>query len=365
MKPGPGPRKAGQLVTRGAPQTDADHLLYLLGGKHRAQALSTAAALGIADHLARSAPTSAEALAAAIGCHASDLESLLRLLAGLEFVAEPEPGLFALTTRGHTLRREELGALADFVGTREQWDPWSRLRESMRKDSSGIGPRTPAFARAFGCDLYEHLANDAAASERYDRAIDAFTRHEAHCMRDRLDLASARCIVDVGGGRGTLLLELLAQWPNLRGVLLDLPHVIDGAGPRLAAALPGRIDVVAGDFFNDLPAGGDLYLIKHVLHNWDDEYAELLLARCADVMAPQGRVVVIDAVLAPDNRPDLARLLDLEMRVLTGGRERRKPELRRLFRAAGLTLDMVEPLTAASWLLVGGRRTKSLGVPKT
>ena len=103
-------------------------------------------------------------------------------------------------------------------------------------------------------------------------------------------------------------------------------------------------------------AGDDVYLLKHVLHNWDDERAGQLLRRCVEVMAPGGRVIVIDALLAPDNRTDLARLLDLEMRVLTGGRERRKPELRRLFAAVGLGLERAEPLTASSWLLIGRRK---------
>lgn len=331
--------------------SDADLLLDLLGGKQRAQALSTAAALGIADRLA-AAPDTAANLGAAIGCDTAGLDSLLRLLAGLGFLSNPEPDRYALTPLGRTLCSDALGPLAAFVGAPEQWDPWSRLRDSLRRP----GADTTAFARTFGTDVYRHLAADADAARRYDHAIDAFTRHEARCLGDRLELQDARCVVDIGGGRGTLLRELLARWPHLRGVLFDLPHVVAAAAPSLEAALPGRISTAGGDFFAGVPAGGDVYLLKHVLHNWDDARAERLLGNCARAMAQGGRVVVIGALLSPDNRPDLARLLDLEMRVMTGGRERRKPELRRLFTSAGLTLQRLEPLTAASWLWVGRRR---------
>lgn len=329
-----------------------DHLLNLLGGKHRAQALSTAASLGIADRLAEAGPRSSGELAEDLGCDPADLRSLLQLLTGLGYFAEQEPDRYVLTPHGETLRRDALGPLAEFVGSAEQWDPWARLRESIRDPS-----RRTAYELTTGKKLYDSLAGDPAAAARYDAAIDAFTRHEAAALRARLDLGTASRLVDVGGGRGTLLVELLAQWPDLRGVLLDLPHVVRAAeAVRSEAGLAGRLELVAGDFFVEVPSGADVYLLKHVLHNWDDDEARALLERCADAVTPSGRVVAIDAVLAPDSRPDLARLLDLEMRVLTGGRQRRKPELRRLFASAGLALERVEQLTAASWMLVARRK---------
>ncbi len=199
------------------------------------------------------------------------------------------------------------------------------------------------------------MAQDPAAAARYDRAIDAFTRHEARLLVERFPDGVTGTIVDVGGGRGTLLHELLPAWPSARGVLFDLPHVIAAAPAAAPAELRDRLDFVAGDFFETMPGGAELYIVKHVLHNWDDDRAVALLQRCRAAMAEGGRVLVIDAVLAPDSRPDLARLLDLEMRVLTAGRERRKPEIRRLFTRAGLRLTDVEQLTAASWMLLGTR----------
>jgi hypothetical protein len=336
-------------VTTVMPERDsaADHLLQALGGKCRTQALSTAAALGVADALAKG-PRTLPALAAELGCDAAVLLPVLRLCAGMGFFASPSPDTYALTERGEALRSDALGPLAAFVGAPEQWDPWSALREAAR------GGGVPAFERKLGTGLYEHLAHTPEAAARYDAAIDAFTRHEAAALCARFDFADVRTLVDVGGGRGGLLAEVMRRWPHLRGVLFDLPHVIERARTAEVAAMGERVDLCPGDFFVEVPAGHDLYLVKHVLHNWDDGRAQALLQRCAAAMAPGGRVAAIETVLAPDDRADLAAMMDLEMQVLLGGRVRRKPELRRLFQAAGLSIQRVEPLTGGSWLLIGG-----------
>ena len=251
----------------------ADWLLRELGGKHRSQVLSTLAAVGVADVLQERGACSAADLAAQAGCELGALESLLRAAAGMGCLTEPSPGSFSLTPRGEQLCSDRLGAFADFLGSRTQWDAWSRLRDAMRDQD----PASP-LARALGRPLYEHLAADPAAAADYDAAIDAFTRHEAAQLRGRLDLQGVRAIVDVGGGRGTLLRALLEQADGARGVLFDLPHVVDG----VRAALPPTIEAVSGDFLETVPAGGDLYLLKHVLHNWADDEARRILQHCRD-----------------------------------------------------------------------------------
>ncbi|MCR9246579.1 MAG: acetylserotonin O-methyltransferase [bacterium] len=352
MSDGTGGRRDAATPAAGRAAGASDVLLEQLGGKHRAQALSTAAALGIADELADGAVPATE-LATRLECDAATLTSLLRLLAGLGYLEEPKPGRFAVTELGRTLQRDALGPFAEFVGCAEQWNPWAELRNAIR-DRSPTAPT--AFERSNGRPLYQFVARDHEAAARYDAAVDAFTRHEATNLRDCLDLATAHRIVDVGAGRGTLLFELLDQWPQALGVLFDLPHVTAAARISAPAHLHDRIEYASGDFFHEVPTAGDCYLLKHVLHNWDDDRAIALLRRCADAMAGDGQIVVIDAILAPDSRPDLARMLDLEMRVLTGGRERRKPELRRLLQAAGLTLTTIEQLTAASWVLTAKKK---------
>jgi hypothetical protein len=324
----------------------ADYVLYVLGGKGRAMAVSTAAAWRLADRLADGA-RSVAALAEELGCPTAPLESVLRVCAGMGFFDCPRPGEFALTERGRVLRSDALGPMAEFVGCREQWDPWARLRD-VRGDA-------PPFALAHGKGLYEWMAAHPAAAARYDAAIDAFTRHEAAALAVAFDFAAVATVVDVGGGCGTLLAAVLDANPRLRGVLFDLPHVAERARAALVARFGDRVDTQGGDFFAGVTGGADVYLLKHVLHNWNDARAVDLLRAVAAAMAPGGRLVVIENVLSPDARADMAAMLDLEMQVLLGGRVRRKPELRRLVAEAGLVLERFVPLTAGSWLLVGRR----------
>ena len=336
-------------MSEGADGDGAAFVLDLLAGRCRAQALSTAATLGLADRLA-GGPKSAAELAAELGGEARPLERLLELLSSLGVCEPAGDGRFGLTARGAALRGDALGPLAAFLGSSVVWDPWSRLAEALR---AGNGT---AFERTHRRTLYAHLARDPQTARAYDAAIEAYTRDEIAALGERREFAAARRVVDVGGGRGASLAALLRRWPALRGVLVDLPHVSGPARARLAEELPGRVEVVEGDYFEELPAGADLYLLKHVLHNWDDERAVALLRRVREALAPGGAALVIEAVLAPVDSADSARLLDLEMLVLTGGRERRKPEWRRLFHAAGLRVERFDPLTPSSWLLVGRPR---------
>jgi len=324
----------------------ADYLMFVLGGKGRAAAVSTAAAWRLADRLANG-PRTAESLAPEIGCSVAALTSVLRVCAGLGFFeAVAANGAFVVTERGKALRADALGPMADFVGAPEQWDPWSRLRDT--RDGGAT-----AFALANGAPLYEWMARHGDAAARYDAAIDAFTRHEARALCAAYDFKKSQCVVDVGGGRGSLLAAVLEQNVHLRGVLFDVPHVAERSRAALAARFGARVEAVGGDFFASVPAG-DTVLLKHVLHNWNDDRAIDVLRRCAAAIgdAADGRVLVIESVLSPDQRADMAAMLDLEMRVLLGGRVRRKPELRRLVGEAGLTVVRFEPLTAGSWLVV-------------
>ena len=329
------------------PTDDADWLLYELGGKHRAQVLSTLAAIGLPDQLRALGSATVATLGELLGCDLADLDSLMRAATGMTCLREEPPGTFALTARGEQLCTDSLGAFASFLGSKPQWDAWSRLREGIKDPSR----KTP-FDRTFEVSYYDFFQQNPEAANEYDAAIDAFTRFEARLLLEAVDLTHRRCLVDVGGGRGTLLRELLPAAPEARGILIDLPHVIAATAAHLPDNLPANVEAIAGDFFQQVPEGGDVYLIKHVLHNWSDDRAVELLRSCQRAKAPGGIVVVIDALLHPDNRPDLARMLDLEMRVLCGGRERRKPEMRRLLADAGLRLQQAQELTSATWLFV-------------
>ncbi|MBL8726025.1 MAG: methyltransferase [Planctomycetes bacterium] len=321
----------------------AEFLFHLLGGKARAQAVSTVAALGVADRMI-AGPRRLDDLAAELGVPLALLQPLLRMCAGLGMFHSPEPGSYALTERGACLRSDRLGPFAAFAGSREQWEPWGRLRECATGEV--------AFERAFGTGMYPHLAAHPEAAALYDAAIDAFTAHEAAVLCERFDFSAFRHVVDVGGGRGALLAAILTRWQHLQGTLFDLPHVAAAAAEPLRRRCGDRAVATGGDFFIAVPEGADAHLVKHVVHNWDDARAKLLLRRCLANLAPGGRLLVVEFVLAPDDRPDLAATMDLEMLVLNGGRVRRRPELRRLLADAGLSIERMVDLGSGNWLFV-------------
>lgn len=341
----------------GEPLSPPEHLLRLLGGKWVTAAISAAARLGLAEQLVDAdgadRPTDVGALAGALGCDPPALDRLLRVLAGEGLLTLDDDGRYALTPLGRELHGDALGDLAAFVGLPFMWDPWARLADALRSGR-------PAFDATFGAALFEHL--DHAADDRadYHRGVDAFTRHEARALAGRIDLSAHRRVVDVGGGLGTACIELARAWPHLELVLLDRPGVAEQAAERFAAAgLADRCRAQAGDFFAPLPPA-DVYLVKHVVHNWDDDPAIRLLDGCrAGLVADGGppMVLVVEGILLPGVRRDATRLLDLEMLVLRGaGRERDKPAFRRLFTAAGLKLESTWPLAGAARLLVARPR---------
>lgn len=333
------------------PSDPATSFMRRLAGKWVVQALATAAELGLAEALEQ--PKTLAELSTALECEPTALLRLMRVLAGEGLVTQDREDRYALTELGAQLRRDRLGTLARFVASPSQWTPWLELTYSVRTGRS-------AFERVHGRSLFEYLAEHPADARLYDDAVDAFTALQARELA-RLDvLDGVSTLVDVGGGRGTLLLELLRLRPALRGILFDRPHVIEHARARLRAVEEGmaeRCGFVSGDFFESVPAGADAYVLKHVLHNWDDERACALLRSCAVALAPGGRVLVVEGLLVPGDRPDVTRLLDLEMLVLTdGGRERSKPELRRLLTRAGLRLVSARSLREGAWLLVAEPR---------
>ncbi|MCB9897787.1 MAG: methyltransferase [Planctomycetes bacterium] len=332
-----------------ARRDDAAHVLELLGGRCRAQAVSAAAALGLADLLAEG-PLTSDALADETGCEPGALRRLLAMLVGLDVLERAGEDAYALTGTGRMLHSTALGPLAAFLGSPEWWTPWAHLAPALRR-----GAR-PAFELAFGAGLYEHLARSPEAAQRYDAAIDAFTAQVSQALASTYDFSKARRVLDVGGGCGGALRALLALHPHLHGELVELPEVIARAGTALREEFGERIVLTPQDYFDTLPAGFDTVLLAHVLHNLDDDRAGALLRNVARSLVSGGRLLVVETLMLPGDRPDLARMLDLEMLVLTGGRERRKPEWRRLFGDAGFDLERTLPVAAGSSLLVAAPR---------
>jgi hypothetical protein len=314
-------------------------LLELASGCWVAQAVHVAAKLGIAD-LLEHGPKSLAALAEATGADADALRRLLRALASLGVFAEDDNGSFTLTPLAEGLRTSVPGSLRGYaimMGEKWHWRAWGELLHSVRTGQS-------AFEHVFGCNLFQYLGQDPEAGRAFTAAMTSRTGQENAVVTAAYDWP-AGTIVDVGGGQGALLAAILARRTDARGVLFDLPHVIAAAGELIEEkGLTARCELVAGDFFEVVPAGGDLYLLKRVIHDWDDERSVAILRACRAAMGASARLLVIEHVLPPGNARDWGKLLDLQMLVLSpSGRERDEAGFRALLGTAGFRLERVLP----------------------
>lgn len=327
-------------------------LLELLSGKWVTAAIAAAAELGLADALAT--PLTLPALASQLRCNQPALARLLGVLCAEGLLELANSGEYRVTELGAQLRQSALRDLARFVGAPFMWTPWASLTAAVRD------ARSSAFERVHGESLFDHLDRNERDAALYHRAVDAFTRRQARALAELFDFSALGSVVDVGGGLGTLLVELAERFAALRCILYDRPAVIAQARALLESSPHGaRIETVSGDFFASVPEGADAYVIKHVIHNWGDDEAVRLLGLCASALRPNGRVLIVESLLLPGNVRDAARLFDLEMFVLCGpGRERSKPEFRRLLQRAGLRLESSRALAGGTRLLVAAPRAE-------
>jgi O-methyltransferase domain/Dimerisation domain len=323
-------------------------LMKLIRAGRVAQSVSVAARLGVADQLAE-APRRAEEVAEAVGAHPGALYRLLRLLAGVGVFAERGDGAFALTSLGELLRSDAEGSMRDLAMVLESsfWRAaWTNLIETVRTGEA-------AFDHTHGQHLFDYLRDNPEDAAVFDRAMAGVARQVVAAVLDVYDFGRFRRVIDVGGGNGALLAAILARQPAARGVLYELPEVAARATGLLAASgVADRCDVVEGDFFESVPAGGDAYVLARVIHDWDDRAALRILANCRAAMAEDARVLLVEAVLPDGSEPAdgneslLAKLWDMEMLVI-GGQERTEAEYRELLSQAGLQLLRVVPSTSA------------------
>ncbi|MGA4837495.1 methyltransferase [Streptomyces sp. G45] len=300
-------------------------------------ALRAAALVGVADHLAEGPRTPAE-LAAATETDAAALTRVLRLLATRGLFSEDEQGRFRLEAAGEALRSDVPGSVRGGVlmlTDRTFWLPAGRMDHCLRTGGS-------VFEDIFAQPFFDHFAQDAETAAVFHDGMAAMSSVENGPIADAYDFPETGTVVDVGGGQGGLLAAVLRARPGLTGVLYDRAHVV--AGHRLGedAALAGRWSTAEGDFFSDVPKG-DVLVLKRILHDWDDEQCVRLLRACRRALAPGGRVLVVDAVIAPDNRPHQAKDLDLLMMASLVGRERTHDDFHALLAEAGLSLTRVVP----------------------
>ncbi|WP_024805512.1 methyltransferase [Nocardia sp. BMG51109] len=308
-------------------------LLDILVGGFLAQTLCAAAELGIADALVER-PLTREELAARVGARPDALERLLSPLIG-EGIFALRHGTYSLTPLAQPLRGDAEVSLRDglrLFGDHRHRHAWSSLPAAVRTGEA-------AAEQAFGMPFFDYAAKDREYGELFDRAMSSFSEMSVEPILGAYDFSRFGTIVDVGGGHGLLLSEILRRAPQARGVLFDLPEVVESVPDRMAAlGLADRCTVTPGSFFGTVPEGGNAYLLKHIIHDWSDEQAGRILSAVHDAMSDSARLLLIELVLPEDNRRNFGRLLDLEMLVNVGGHERTEQGYRDFLSANGFEL---------------------------
>jgi len=315
-------------------------LVRMIHGYRVTQMLAVAAKLGIADFLA-DGPKSVAELAERTETHPGALHRLLRALAGNGVLAEDDRGRFALTPLGGLLRTDDPGsarALAIYNGDELVWRSWGSLLHSVATGSA-------AFQRLYGMSIWEYRSQHPEPDAVFNDAMTALSNRRIGDVMATYDFSGIRTIVDVGGGHGALLAAILRAHPGMRGILFDQPHVAAGAHRLLeTAGVADRCRIVAGDFFEEVPTGGDAYILSKIIHDWGDERATAILRACRRAMTAQARLLLAEAVIPAGNGPHVGKLLDLHMLVmLEGGCERTEGEFRTLLAGAGFSLTRVLP----------------------
>lgn len=316
-------------------ETPRTHLLSLINASWSTQVLHAACELQLPEHLA-AGPGDAEGLARACGAHVMGVQRLLRGLAALGVCEDLGHDRFRLAPLGELLCRDHEGSLREWalqVGG-PQWERWGELADSVRTGQSWR-------LRHEGADSFASLNGDAHDAQAFHRAMGEMTRPVARAMLQAVDWGEARHLVDVGGGSGALLAVLLQGLPHTTGTLFDQPHAVHWAPALLEeAGVAERCDRVAGSFFERVPVGGDVYLMKSVLHNWDDARSVDILRCCRAAMAAKSRLLVIERLvperLTTSARDQAVARSDLNMLVALSGRERRLVEFDALFAQSGL-----------------------------
>jgi hypothetical protein len=320
-------------------------LLEMISSGWMTQALYVAARLGIADVLAQG-PKGSVDLAGSLGVHADSLHRLLRALTALGVCAERHDGVFELAPLGQYLRTGVTGSLRSFAlfWGGSLWPLWGTLLHSVRTGRN-------ARALVTGKDPFASLAQNPEAASVFSGAMTEIAALMADGMVRACDWSDIRRLIDVGGGHGELLVAILRANPAMRGVLFDLPQTLASAtGSIETAGVGDRCELVPGSFFESVPGGGDAYLLKSVLHNWNDDRALAILAACRRAMAGQGTLLIVERVLpdrmqpSPEHRVMAAS--DLNMMVALAGRERTASQFGALLAAAGFRLTRIMP---AAW----------------
>ena len=301
-----------------------------------------AAKIGLADQLA-AGPKNAAELAGPMRLHAPSLHRLMRTLAGLGILTERDAQRFALTPLGEALKTGAPGSaratVIAFGGA--FWRGWEQIVYSLETGNTG-------FDKAHGMPLFEYLKQHPAEASDFSEAMVGFHGEEPPAVAQAYDFSGFKNVVDVGGATGNLLAAILSSHAGPRGVLFDMPHVVGDAPALLKAhGVDDRVTIEAGSFFDTVPAGGDCYLLSHIIHDWNEGKCLTILGHCRKAIKPGGRLLIVEMVLPAGDTPHPGKVLDMVMLVFPGGQERTEAEYGALLGKAGFRLNRVVPTASA------------------
>jgi predicted O-methyltransferase YrrM len=329
------------------PSTPGDELVRLFRGFWVSRAIYIAAELGIADLLA-DGPRTVTDLAATTNTHQPSLYRILRLLASEGVFAEREDGRFELTPRAAGLRQGSPARLQVlFLGRPASWQAAGNLSHTVRTGET-------AFQRVHGMDFFEYNRQHPEDQALFDQLMTSQTRPVARAVAGKYDFTSMASIIDVGGGQGVSAIEILTVHPHLKGAVFDQPAVAANAAAAIAeAGLSQRCEAIGGDFFASVPDGHDAYVLKYILHDWNDAECVAILGSCRRAMGAGGRLLVVEAIMSAGNEPSFGKTQDINMLINVGGSERTEAEYRALYKAAGFELTRSIPVMGDLHIIEG------------
>jgi hypothetical protein len=326
-------------------------LMQMLFAPLMQRSIGVATKLGIADLLAEKPQTAAE-LAAKTGTHAPSLYRVLRALVSIGIFSETSDQKFELTQLAELLRKDAPNSMRDVVIMfDEPWllNAWGELMYSVK--TGGI-----AHDKIQGMSSFEYFAKNAEAGQVFYRSMTTMTLGMIPAVLEAYNFSDVHKIIDIAGGHGLLLSRILKTNPEAKGILFDLPHVVDSARELLSKeGVSDRVELASGDFFQSVPAGGDAYVLKHIIHDWDDEHSIKLLKNIRAAMNEKGKVLIIEMVVPEGNVPSPSKALDLVMLTMEGGKERTAQEYSELLEASNLKLTRIIP-TKSPYSIVEGVR---------
>jgi hypothetical protein len=313
-------------------------LVQMATGCNLSRLVWAAAQLRIADHLA-SGPKSADELSAPTGCNARALHRFMRTLTNFGILTLDDGARFALTPLGEALKSDAPGLARSTIlsmAGQSSWKAWEEFQYSLETGK-------PAIEKAFGMSLFDLLAQHSEEAARFSETMVSVHAAEPPAVAEAYDFSPMGVVVDVGGATGNMLAHILARYPQPRGVLFDRPHVVTEAPALLRSrGVESRVTIERGSFFDSVPAGGDGYILSHVIHDWNEEQCQKILGNCRRAMKPTSKLLLVELVLREGNAPGFGSA-DMVMMVFTGGEERTAAEYEALLARAGLRMTRVVP----------------------